>query len=287
MKRKKVGYLGPKGTFSEKAGRLYIRKRNVELIPFDTIFDLISSVNRKNIDECIVPIENSVEGSVSTTLDLLVKSEKIFIFQEIDLEITHSLIAKKGVKIKDITDVISHQQALAQCREFIRKKLKNVRTHSAQSTAKAMEMVRDDFVFGDDKKHVLAAIGAKESAKNYRLKVIYENINDFSKNVTRFVVLSKKDHKKTGPDKTSIAFSSHRDRPGALYDILYEFAKRKINLTKIESRPSKKVMGDYIFFVDLEGHRQEKIVREAFREVRKKTSFYKILGSYPKSLKNA
>jgi len=288
MKKEKIGYLGPKGTFSWKAAKLYTNGKNSELISYESIFDLFSSMNKKQIDECIVPIENSVEGSVNATLDLLVKSEKIFISQEIDLEIRNNLLAKEGVKMKNITDVISHQQALAQCNEFIRKKLPKVKTHSAQSTTAAMEFVRDGIVSDDGKKHVFSAIGAKETAKYYGLKVLAENINDFSENITRFVVLAKKDNKPTKFDKTSIAISSYKDKPGALYEILYCFAKRKINLTKIESRPSKKVIGDYIFFIDMEGHRKDKIIKEALKDLKKRTSFFKILGSYPKSLrKNA
>jgi len=285
----KIGFLGPEGTFSEVASKIYVNRvagKN-ELIPYTTIHDLLFAVQRGKIKEAIVPIENSIEGTVGVVTDMLVKDVNLQIRQELVINIYHNLIAQKGIHLSEVTDVISHPQALDQCKDFLKKKLPKVKLHLAYSTGNAVRQVGTSLgekiiAHGNVKGSVFAAIGNENSAKLYNLKVLAKNINA-AENQTRFVVLAKKDHKRTGRDKTSIVFSIRRDRPGGLHDVLAVFADKNINLTKIESRPSKKALGDYYFFPDLYGHRQDKLIAEALKSIKKKTSILKILGSYPRA----
>jgi len=287
----KVGYLGPEGTFCEEASSRYSKKlKKVELIPYATIHDLLLAVNRGKLDEGVTPIENSVEGTIGIVTDMLVKDVNLKIMQEIVLPIGHNLLAKKGATLKNITDVISHPQAIDQCKEWLRRHLPKIQIHLAYSTADAVKQVGTSIetgiissLGGRDIKRVFAAIGTKAAAKLYNLSVVSKSISDYPDNMTRFVVLSKKDHARTGDDKTSIVFTIRRDRPGGLYNILGEFASRKINLTKIESRPSKKALGDYFFFVDMQGHRNDKDISQALKNIKKSVAFIKILGSYPRT----
>lgn len=277
----KIGYLGPAGTFCEEAALLYTEKIEAQLVPLTPLYDLILSIDKGDVDEGVVPIENSVEGSLSLTLDMLVKEVKLLIKKEIILAVQHYLLGQAGTSLIEITDVVSHPQAQAQCHQFLRERLPGVKFHPAESTAQAVEAVANA---KSQPGQVLAAIGSLKAAKIYGLEVLSDVINDYQDNFTRFVVLGKKDAPPTGRDKTSIVFSSLRDKPGALWELLGEFAKRGINLTKIESRPSKKMLGDYLFFVDLEGHRTEPKVKEALAAVEKSVSYFKMLGSYPKCL---
>jgi prephenate dehydratase len=284
----KVGFLGPEGTFCEEASKIYLRRipgKN-ELIPFTTIHDLLYAADRRKIGEAIVPIENSIEGTVGIVTDMLVKDVNLVIRQEIVIPIFHYLIAQKGICLSEVTDVISHPQALDQCKDFLRKNLPKVKLHLAYSTSEAVRQVATSLgekiiAHGNVKGNVFAAIGNKNSAKLYGLKILASKINA-KENQTRFIVLAKKDHKPTKRDKTSIVFSIRRDRPGGLHDVLEVFAVRKINLTKIESRPSKKALGDYYFFADMVGHRKNRVIAEALSEIKKQASLLKILGSYPR-----
>jgi prephenate dehydratase len=288
----KVGYLGPEGTFSEEASILYAKKlKGVELIPYSTHYDLLMAVNRGKIDEGVTPIENSIEGTVGIVTDMLVGDVNLMIRQEIVLPIFHYFLAKKGVKFSDITDVVSHPQPIDQCKDFLRKRLPHVSIHLSSSTADAVRRVATSDEIELNKlinlkghkraKHAFAAIGTKAAAKLYGLNILASKINDYSDNLTRFVVVAKGDHRRTGNDKTSIVFSISKDKPGGLYGILGEFAVRGINLTKIESRPSKRALGDYFFFIDLQGHRADPKVLEALAEVKRKVAFFKSFGSYP------
>ncbi|KPJ64996.1 hypothetical protein AMJ44_11525 [candidate division WOR-1 bacterium DG_54_3] len=285
----KVGYLGPEGTFCEEASKIYLKRipGKIELIPYTTIHDLLYAADRKRINEAIVPIENSIEGTVGIVTDMLVKDVNLVIRQEIVIPVFHYLIAQKGIRLSEVTDVISHPQALDQCKDFLKRKLPKVKLHLAYSTSDAVRQVATSLgetliAHGKVKGSVFAAIGTKSAARLYDLKILAEKINA-RENQTRFVVLAKSDHAPTGKDKTSIVFSILKDRPGGLHDVLEVFAVRHINLTKIESRPSKKALGDYFFFADMEGHREKKILAEALKEIRKDASFLKILGSYPRA----
>lgn len=285
----RAGYLGPEGTFCEEASKVYLRKLEgrVELIPYTTIHDLLYAVDRGRLNEAIVPIENSIEGTVGIVTDMLVKDVNLVIKQEIIISVFHYLIAQKGIRLSEVSDVISHPQALDQCKDFLRKRLPKVKLHLAYSTSDAVRQVATSLgekviAHGKVKGSVFAAIGTSASAKLYGLKVLASKINA-AENQTRFVVLAKTDHPRTGDDKTSIVFSIAKDRPGGLHDVLGEIAIRNINLTKIESRPSKKALGDYYFFADMQGHRKEAIIAEALADIKRKTSFLKVLGSYPRA----
>lgn len=287
----KIGFLGPEGTFCEEASKLYYRRlpgKNL-LIPYATIHDLLYAADRGRIKEAIVPIENSIEGTIGVVTDMLVKDVNLVIRQEIVIPIYHYLISQKGIHLSEVTDLISHPQALDQCKDFIRKKLPKVKLHLAYSTSDAVRQVAISLgekliAHGRIKGSVFAAIGTKNAANLYGLKILAEKINA-KDNQTRFVVLAKKDRAPTRRDKTSMIFSVRKDRPGGLHDILEVFAIRNINLTKIESRPSKKALGDYYFFVDMEGHRGDKLIAQALTDIKKQTSFLKMLGSYPRVIK--
>jgi prephenate dehydratase len=219
----------------------------------------------------IVPIENSIEVPVGITLDSLAHKFDLKIYNEIIIPINQNLIVNPGATMSDIEDVYSHSQAIAQCQEFIQKN--KIQPHYAVSTANAAKNI-----VGDKTK---AAIGNSKAAELYNLEILKANIQDTDNNETKFVVLSKEDHEPTGADKTSIIFSIYEDKPGGLYNILGIFQKNDINLTKIESRPSKKGLGKYLFFVDFEGHRNDVIIKNIIKEIDKNTYFLKILGSYP------
>ncbi|OGC23746.1 hypothetical protein A2291_05115 [candidate division WOR-1 bacterium RIFOXYB2_FULL_42_35] len=285
----KVGYLGPEGTFSEEACKLYSKKvpGKLDLYPYATFHDLLVAVDKGKLAEAILPIENSIEGTIGLVSDMLVKDVNLLIKQEMVLPIYQYLIAPKGTQLSNVTDVMSHPQPLGQCTDFLRKHLPKAKLHLAYSTSDAAMKVAASLGGGGGSHGrvegaVFAAIGNKSAAQYYGLKILANKINA-KDNKTRFVVLAKKDSKRTGKDKTSIVFSIRRDRPGGLHDVLAVFAVRNINLTKIESRPSKKALGDYYFFADMEGHRNDKAIAEALSEIKQKTSFMKLLGSYRKA----
>lgn len=231
-------------------------------------------------DECfkgIVPIENSIEGPVGLTLDLLAHKINLNIERELIIPISHNLLVDEDnynniIDISDIKDVYSHSQALAQCQNYLENH--NMKTHFTLSTAAAAKSIKGKIGVG--------AIGTLKAAELYGLKAIDKNIQDIKNNQTRFIVLSKDQTEISGNDKTSILFSLFDDNPGGLHDILGIFAKNNINLTKIESRPSKEGLGKYIFFVDFEGHKNEDIVENILNTIEEKVSYLKILGSYPK-----
>lgn len=276
----KIGYLGPEGTFSEEAGKLYAEqlKEKGEMLSFSTFHDALFAVEHGKITEAIVPIENSIEGTIGLVPDMLATEVDLKIRNELVMPIYHYLIGQKKAELKDVTDVISKPEIIDQCRDFLRQHLPKAKLHLSYSSSDAVKQVA---LFPSGEGRVFAAIGTTAAAKMYEQKLLASKINA-KDNMTRFVVLAKNDHQPTGQDKTSIVFSTRKDRPGSLHDILGVFALRNINLTKIESRPAKKALGDYYFFVDLEGHRQDKVIAEALAEIKEKSSFFKNLGSYPK-----
>lgn len=225
-------------------------------------------------DECsfgVIPIENSIEGPVGITLDSLAHKFDLKIYKEIIIPINQNLIVNPGCTMDDIEDVYSHAQAIAQCQEFIREN--KIQPHYAVSTARAAKDI-----IGDNSK---AAIGNSKIVELYGLEILKSNIQDVDNNETRFIVVSKKDHEMTGKDKTSIIFSIYEDKPGGLYNILGIFERHNINLTKIESRPSKKGLGKYLFFVDFNGHKDDDLIQDILDEIAESTYFLKVLGSYP------
>jgi prephenate dehydratase len=236
-----------------------------ELIPYCTIPAVMESVANGETSFGIIPIENSIEGPVGITLDSLAHKFDLKIYKEIIIPINQNLIVNPGTKMEDIEDVYSHAQAIAQCQEFISEH--RIQPHYAVSTARASK----DIVGFKNK----AAIGNRVAAELYGLEILEANIQDTDNNETRFVVVSKENHKPTGKDKTSIIFSIYEDRPGGLYNILGIFQKDNINLTKIESRPSKKGVGKYLFFVDFNGHIEDKIIQDILDEIDENTYFFK------------
>mgnify|MGYP006277489497 CR=1 FL=1 len=269
-----VGYLGPKGTFTEMAAEEY-RGTVAEYVPYRDIKMLVKAVVDEKIDRAVVPIENSLQGAVTLTLDLLLKYD-LKIVDEVIIPITHSLLVNEEVKdLTDLEHIISHPQALAQCRAFIDQNL-NCNVHTADSTAEAVKKAAETGP-------TWGAIGNCRAADYYDLLVLRQNIQDNKENWTRFVVLAKEDSPQTGNDKTSIICSPRDDHPGALYEILKEFAEREINLTRIESRPARKMIGDYIFFIDFEGHREEEIIQQALSNIEQIVAWVKLLGSYPQA----
>ncbi len=237
----------------------------------------MSSVVTGECCKGIVPIENSIEGPVGLTLDLLAHKINLNIERELIIPINHNLLVDEDnydniIDINTIKDVYSHSQALAQCQNYLENH--NMKTHFTLSTAAAAKSIKGKIGVG--------AIGTLKAAELYGLKAIDKNIQDIKNNQTRFIVLSKDQTEISGNDKTSILFSLFDDNPGGLHAILGIFAKNNINLTKIESRPSKEGLGKYIFFVDFEGHKNEDIVENILNTIEEKVSYLKILGSYPK-----
>jgi|Deesub1362B_J571_1020462.scaffolds.fasta_scaffold00041_62 prephenate dehydratase len=258
----KVGVLGPPGTYSEKAALRKFSKDS--LVYFKSITEIVEKVSRGEIEKGVIPIENSLEGGVTESLDALVEHE-VGIVDEILLEIRHCLVAKDD---SEITIILSHPQALAQCRKFLNRKYPNVELREATSTMHAAKIAQEIKGVG--------AIAPCNSAEKYGLKIIERDIQD-GENVTRFFVISKKP--RIDGRKSSIIVFPFEDKPGTLVRILKPFADEGINLTKIESRPTKKRLGDYLFFIDFQGSLSEERVKRALKKVRK-ISKVKILGSY-------
>ncbi len=269
-KRPRVAILGPRGTFSEEATIKFLGEAQLVLV--EDIADVFESLSRGRADFGIAPVENSLEGSVAATLELLLKGD-VKVYGEVILDIRHALLACHGVRLSDVKEVLSHPHALAQCRNFIREH--RLKTRNFSSTAEAaMEIA-------EKKPMDKAAIASRAAGKMYGLKTLKEDIQDEGQNQTRFLVLAKDIPPPTGRDKTSIVIEL-KDKPGALHEALGVFAARRINLTRIESRPSRKALGDYIFHIDLEGHVEDDAVADALEELGEIASFVRILGSYPK-----
>ncbi len=274
----KIAFLGPHGTYTEEAlVKVYSPNTN-DFLPFPTVSDVIEAVDRGDAEKGIVPIENSVEGSVSETLDHLAFESEVLIEREILLPIHHHLIGVRGATISDIKKIATHPQAYAQCRKSLRKLFKEVGVMPALSTAEAVKLV------SENTDPSLAAIGNAFAAQLYGLEIIVKNISDFEDNTTRFIVIGKEQMPKTGFDKTSIVCFIGDDRPGRLLEILQEFSFRYINLTKIASRPTKKKFGEYLFFIDMEGHIEDEHISSALACLRCKLPKVKFLGSYRRSI---
>ncbi len=266
----KLAYLGPKATFTHLA---CTRRFGVSahFVPVHTIAEVFTEVERGNVEYGVVPIENSSEGVVSHTLDMFVDTE-LKICGEILLEVSHSLLSKSG-DLKKVKKIYSHPHAFAQSRKWLEANLPQVPFFEASSTAAAAELAAREPAAG--------AIASELAAGLYNLKVISRKIEDSPHNFTRFLIIGRKRSSPTKHDKTSLMFSI-KDRVGALYRILEPFAKYQINLTKIESRPSKTKAWEYLFYVDIEGNIAEEPVKAALAILQEECIFLKVLGSYPK-----
>lgn len=274
----KVAFLGPAGTFSDDALTTATPDVELERIPTGSVYAAIEAVARADADLALVPFENSIEGSVRSTLDALAfDATEVMIVGALDHPIRHSLIAATTLSLAEVQVVISHPQASAQCQRFIRERLEGVEIRPAPSTAEAVRMVSEE---GGP----WAALGAASAAKIYGCRVIEEGVEDAADNVTRFVWLAPEGAAAAGegPRTTTLVFSElGEDRPGALVDALAEFSTRDVNLTRIESRPRRTQLGRYMFFLDIEGAASEGPVADAINALRSKAESVRILGSYP------
>ncbi len=267
----KVAYLGPRATFTHQAS-LHHFGQAVEHIPVQTIRDVFEELEKGKVDFGVVPVENTIEGVVNYTLDMLMDFD-LKIIGEIILEISLHLMGINP-NLNEIKRVYSHRHALAECRDWLHKNLPDAQLIEVESTAKAAEIAKDDFES--------VAIASEAAADIYGLHIIEKKIDKHINNLTRFLIIGKEIPKPTGNDKTSFIFSL-KNEVGALYKTLEPLYKRGINLTKIESRPSKKGAWDYIFFTDIEGHIEEPTIKQALEELKEKSPYFKILGSYPKA----
>ncbi|MCK4859521.1 MAG: prephenate dehydratase [Candidatus Omnitrophica bacterium] len=265
-----IAYLGPAATFTHLAA---LKKfgSSMNYIGCPSIESIFKIIEKKEADYGVVPIENSNEGAVNYTLDMFIDSD-VKICSEIFLEISHSLLSKSS--LAQIKKVYSNPQVFGQCRSWLNRNLANAELIEVSSTAKAAQIVTQE-----DKS---SAIANDLAAQVYNLKIVKKNIQDSLHNITRFLIIGKDEVSSSDNDKTSIVFSV-KDKAGALYECLLPFKKEGINLTKIESRPSKKKIWEYYFFVDLEGHYKQKKVGRVLQELKKRCSYLKILGAYPKS----
>jgi prephenate dehydratase len=283
----RVGYLGPRGTFSEEALLAGALPGAVEPVPFGSIYETVAALRRGEVRYSIVPIENSLDGSISVTLDLLAgEDEPLEIVGEVLLTISHSLIAGEVVRLDEIETVLSHPQVPGQCERFLRGELSHARVLAAPSTAEAVRTVVDTGRRGQ------AALGTALAARIYGGTVIREGVQDRDDNETRFVWLARGGDKGAGSSpplreptgeqwRTSVVFwGAGAERAGWLVRCLDEFARRNINLTKIESRPRRERLGSYMFFADLNGRANETPVADAIASVRALSAEVRLLGSY-------
>jgi len=277
-----LGFLGPFGTFTEEALRATLDEeqpggRTRRYLPYPTMQDTIEAVSSGEVDCAIVPIENSIEGSVSATVDILAHEiDNLQIVREVQHAIRHSLLARPEVTLEQITKVYSHPHANAQCRGWLRRTLPGREVEAANSTADAVERVASS-------QEPWGAIGNQLAGERYGCVVLEADIEDHKDNETRFVFLARQRERQDWfePYKTSVVCEIVKNQPGALLLILQEFAFRHINLTKIESRPSKRRLGDYIFVVDMEGKVDDGPVADALRCLSCKLPRLTVLGSYP------
>ena len=266
----RVAFQGERGAYSEAAATSFF-KEQIETIPHPTFYDILESTELGKSDYAILPIENSLEGSVGESYDLLL-STSLNVVGEIYHRIRHCLIGFQS--LDKIDTVYSHPQALGQCRKFIQHhKLKAVPTYDTAGSVKILLELKSD---------KSACIASKNAAEIYKVPVIKEGIEDTTNNYTRFLILAKKRQSKTNNDKTSIIFSV-KHVPGALYNILEKFNANRINLTKIESRPTKSTLWEYNFYVDFEGHEIDPNIQDVLRKLKQNTEFLKVLGSYPRA----
>ncbi|MFH0975200.1 MAG: prephenate dehydratase [Spirochaetota bacterium] len=267
-----VAYLGPEASHSHSASISHFGS-SVQSIPLTSITDVFYEVEKGKADYGLVPVENSYEGLVTHTLDMFMESP-LKICSETLYKVTHCLLSLQD-DIGKIKKIYSHPQIFAQCRLWIENHLPHAEKIEASSSSKAAELVEWD--------KYSAAIATEHAAYRYNLKILENGIEDIPKNYTRFLVIGKTDCDRTGTDKTSIMIGIS-DKPGALVGILQPFAKRNINLTKIESRPTKKMPWDYVFFIDCEGHITDQNIIDALNEIKPYSLQTKILGSYPRSI---
>ena len=260
----KVGYLGPRGTFSFETARKY--SKTGELKEYSTITEVIHKLKENEVDEAVVPVENSIQGGVTETIDAIIEFDGIFVNKEIITKIEQNLMANKKYKLNEIKEIYSHPQAIAQCRKYINKELANAKIIQVASTALAAKEIKE--------KDFCACIANISCLEEYKLELLDAGIQDNNSNTTKFWVLSKNENLKG--NKMSLIFST-KHKPGALYQVLGIFNEKKINLTKIESRPAKTKLGEYFFLIDLDINEH---IDEALKELKCECDYIKIIGRY-------
>ena len=275
-----IAYLGPAGTFSEEAAIAYAADRGeVNYLPLTSIPAVVTAIETNAATVGILPIENLLEGSVTFTLDLLIHETNLQIAGEIVIPIQQYLVARPGTKLSEVKVLYAHPQSLGQCRKFVERCLPGVATVASLSNSAApAEALADE--------RPAAALSTLRAAEITGAQVLARNIADNPSNVTRFIVLSQYDAPPSGDDKTSFCFWFAEDRAGTLVGALSELAEENINMTKLESRPSKAVLGQYIFLVDVNGHRRDAAIARALERIAAKSNKLKVFGSYPRWVAN-
>lgn len=271
-----IAYLGPPGTFSEEAAIAYAAGApDAAYLPLMSIPAVVTAIETGAANVGLLPIENLLEGSVTFTLDLLIHETSLQIAGEIVIPIRQYLVARAGLKLPQIQVLYAHPQSLGQCRRFVERCLPGVATVASLSNSAApAEALADE--------RPAAAISTLRAAELTGAQILARDIADNLGNVTRFIVLAQRDASPTGNDKTSFCFGFPEDRAGVLVQALEELAQTGINMTKLESRPSKEVLGQYIFLVDVEGHRTDPPVARALERIKAQTGLFKVFGSYPR-----
>ncbi len=267
-----VAFQGETGAYSEEAAFQFFGS-SIQVKPCENLDDVFRAVEADEAQSGIVPIENSLEGSIGRSYDLLLESS-LRVCGETELRVTHCLIASPGARLDSIKRVYSHPQALGQCRVFLRHL--GCELIPAYDTAGSVKIIKEKGITDG------AAIASARAAETYGMQIIAREIEDNPNNFTRFFILAKQDSPPSGNDKTSIVFSI-KNRPGTMYEVLKRLAVRNINVTMIESRPARQKPWEYNFYLDFEGHREDTIVREALKALEKTSLFLKVLGSYPKA----
>lgn len=268
----RLGFLGPAGSFAEEATIAF--DPGAERVPLPSIPAVAAAVEAGDVNGGVVPIENSIEGPVTYTLDLLIHDSRLSISAERVVPIHHNLLASPGTDLSEIRVIHSHPQALAQCRRYLTERMPNAVPMAALSTSAAVE--------GLAAEPGSAAIGTLRAAQIYGAEVLDRAIEDSPNNETRFVLLAEGDHAPTGRDGTSLCFTFDEDGPGLLHSVLECVVAEGINMAKIESRPNKRQLGRYYFLLDLDGHRLDDRVARALRGIGERTSMLKVFGSYPR-----
>jgi len=267
-----IGYLGPEGTFTQAAALKHFG-HSVNTAPLGTIDDVFREVESGSAHYGVVPVENSTEGVISHTLDRFMNSS-LTICGEVELRVHHNLMGMMK-HTSDISRVYSHQQSLAQCREWLDQNLSGVERVAVSSNAKAARIAKDE--------QGAAAIASDIAASIYELDILHKNIEDWPDNTTRFLIIGRQETPPSGADKTSLLVST-MNKPGALHRLLNPLASNSISMSRIESRPSRMTMWDYVFFIDIEGHKNDQQVATALAELEEEAAMLKILGSYPKAV---
>ncbi len=273
-----IGYLGPPGTFTEEALLGQADLARAKRVPFPSFWDVLGAVGNGMTDVGLVALENSIEGSVNVTLDPLIFSHELWIVREIQLSVAQSLVGVAGTRLDQVKKVVSMPVATAQCRTWLSQHLPGIEQEASPSTSEAVRKVAEQM--GPQ----VVAIGTKHAAELYGLAVLETGIEDHDGNTTRFALVARPEWgipAPTGHDKTTIVCFQSSDHPGSLHMILGQFAARNLNLTKLESRPTKKALGEYCFVIDIEGHVADEVVSDCLRDLHATLPEIKFLGSYP------